>query len=225
MSNKKTAAQLDREIAELAPSATTPHSAKALMTLRIMGTAPPQWRLTPIEWVEEEREVVGLVRCPTCHGGKFVRIEDGRVLPPPPSSEIPGSFDYKNAARRDAFRVGLRQGNCPTCAKRKAGWGMIPQGKVAGKVRAKVMVGYPKFPPGTRFDSRFFGGLHCNLCNKVVLRSRRVPVHAIGDDGVAHGMWVGEDCARKFLDVRLSRAKDSIMEDGDAAPTTGDPAR
>ena len=214
---KKSPAQLDREIAaSLAiAGATTPHSAKALATLALMHTAPSQWQLTPIEWIEEEREVPGLVTCPTCHGHKFVRIEDGRVIPPPPINSRE-SFAYSNDAHRDASKVHKPYGNCPTCGKQKGGWGMIPQGKIKGVVRAKVMVGYPKFPPGTRFDSRFAGGLHCNLCNKLVMKSHRVPVHATGGDGVTHGMFVGEDCAQKFLDVKLKRDEGSIMETGNA---------
>ena len=78
------------------------------------------------------------------------------------------------------------------------------------------MVGYPRFPAGTIFDSRFWGGLHCNLCNKLILKSNRVPVYATGDDGVTHGMFVGEDCARKFIDVKIRRGEDSIMETGNA---------
>ncbi len=190
------------------PPPTNAHSAKALATLNIMETTPSQWKLTPIQWVEEDREVMGLIECPTCRGRKFVRIEDGQVIPPPPP---PGSHayggdayhnasqasrDYDIAAHRDAFRANKNYGNCPTCAKRKGGWGMIPQGKIPGLVLARVKVGYPKFPPGTQFDSRFHTGNHCGLCNKLVLRSHRVPVHATGRDGVTHGMFVGEDCAQ-----------------------------
>lgn len=216
---KKSAAQLDREIAEsrTITGATTAHSAKALATLVMMKTAPSQWQLTPIEWVEEEREVPGLVTCPTCHGRKFVRIEGGQVISPPPhSAGHAANYDYDQAAHRDAYKANRNFGNCPTCGKPKRGWGEIPTGQVKGLVRAKVMVGYPQFPPGTRFDSRFAGGLHCNLCNKLVMKSHRVPVHATGDDNVTHGMFVGEDCARKFLDVKLKRDEDSIMETGNA---------
>ena len=219
MTTKKTPAQLNREISRsltlAAATKKTPHSAKALATLAGMGTTPMQWQLTPIEWIEEERVVPGLVTCPTCHGHKFVRIVEGQVIPPPPANSR-DSFDYNNEARRDAFKANKRYGNCPTCGVLKRGWGMIPQGKIKGMVRAKVMVGYPRFPPGTQFDSRFTGGLHCNLCNKTIMKSKRVPVHATGDDGVTHGMFVGEGCAQKFLDVKLKRDEDSIMETGNA---------
>jgi ssDNA-binding Zn-finger/Zn-ribbon topoisomerase 1 len=219
VAKKKSPAQLDREIAEslALAGATTPHSAKALVTLAQMGTSPSQWQLTPIKWVEEEREVMGLVTCPICHGHKFVRIVDGHVIPPPPySAGHQVTHAYSQEAHRDASKANKPYGNCPRCGKQKGGWGMIPQGKIKGMVRAKVMVGDPQFPPGTRFDSRFAGGLHCNLCNKLVMKSHRVPVHATGDDSVTHGMFVGEDCAQKFLDVKLKRDEDSIMETGNA---------
>jgi hypothetical protein len=212
----KTAAQLDREIAEsLAAGAPvkSSHSAKALATIAMMGTTPSQWDLTPIKWVDEERKVPGLVTCPTCHGMKFVRIQDGKVTPPPPINTHE-HFLYRNAARSEAGKTNQRYGNCPTCAAHKRGWGLIPQGKVKGFVTETVKVGYPQFPAGTKFDSRFSGGLHCALCNKLIMKSLRVPVHATGDNGVTHGMFVGEDCGKKFLDVKLKRDKDSIMETG-----------
>lgn len=190
------------------------HSDKALTTLARMGTTPQQWRLTPIDWVREEREVPGLVRCPTCRGRKFVRIEDGRVVPPPiePASHAE-DFAYGRDARRDAARAGRPHGNCPTCGVAKRGWGVVPQGKIRGTIREEVMVGYPQFPPGTQFDSRFHAGTRCGLCDKVVVKSNRVPVHATGVDGVTHGMLVGRDCASKFLDVKLKIEDGSIMED------------
>ena len=215
MPTRKTSRQLDREIAESLTGATTSHSAKALATLARMNTTPSQGQLTPIEWIEEEREVPGLVTCPTCDGQKFVRLVGGQGIPPPPPNSR-DSFDYRNEARREAFKANRPHGNCPTCGAWKKGWGIIPRGKIKGTVRANVMVGCPQFPPGTRFDSRFFGGLHCNLCNKLIMKSNRVPVHATGNDGVTHGMFVGEDCARKFLDVRLKREDDAIMESGNA---------
>lgn len=112
--------------------------------------------------------------------------------------------------------AGRRYGNCPTCGKYKRGWGILPQGKIGGTVQDRVMVGYPQFPPNTQFDSRSWGGLHCNLCNKLILKSRRVPVHALDERGIPHGMFIGEDCARKFLDVKIRRDEDSIMEAGNA---------
>lgn len=217
MAKKTPAHQLDRDIEQsfLIAGATTPHSAKAMTTLARMGIRPSQWQLTPIKWVEETREVPGLVTCPTCHGHKFVRIVEGEVIPPPPDNSR-DSFAYSNEARRDALRAHKNYGNCPTCGQIKRGWGMIPQGKIKGLVRARVMVGYPQFPPGTRFDSQFAAGMRCHLCNKLIMKSHRVPVHATGDDGVTHGMFVGKDCAQKFLDVKLKRDDDAIMETGNA---------
>lgn len=69
-----------------------------------------------------------------------------------------------------------------------------------------------EFPAGVRFDSRFGDGMHCALCNKLIMKSGRVPVHATHPIRVTHGMFVGEDCPKKFLDVKLKRDDDSIME-------------
>ena len=228
----RTRAELDAEIAGALATgsakakrpAKESHSDKAITTIAMMGTSPEQWHLTPIDWKDEERTITGLVRCPTCRGHKFVRIRaevaDPRfptaadVIPPP--LEAISTFDYDNAARRDAKASYGHYGNCPTCQTHTKRWGRVAQGKVPGPVRAIVRVGYPRFPPGTRFDSRFFGGLHCNLCNKLILQSGRVPVDATDARGIPHGMFVGEDCAKKFLDVKIKRPADSIMESGNA---------
>lgn len=77
---------------------------------------------------------------------------------------------------------------------RKRGYSL---GTVKGPVQKMVMVGRPKWPQGVKFDSRFHSGCHCGLCNKSI--NKFVPVVAVDAAGVAHGMWVGEDCARKFL--------------------------
>lgn len=101
---------------------------------------------------------------------------------------------------------------CPTCQKgflstsnrcercryigpgRKSGYSL---GTVKGPVQRMVMVGRPKWPTGTVFNSRFHSGCNCGLCNKSI--NKFVPVVAVDAAGQAHGMWVGEDCAKKFL--------------------------
>lgn len=234
-------AQLDAEIANALATgkSLSGHSKKALETLTIMGTKPDQWQLTPIEWVEEERDVSGLVTCPSCDGHKFiVRDASGEIVPRPKQNRTPikdedytaeayvarnymaGNpvYDYDQIARKQAYATGGQNagmyGNCPTCTKRQRGW-LVPSGTVKGTVRAKVMVGYPKFPPRTVFDSRYgHNGSACGLCNKFIMKSWRVPVHGVDSLGISHGMWVGEDCATKFLDIKLKRKADSIMETG-----------
>jgi hypothetical protein len=199
------------------------HSEKAMATLTEMGTVPSVWQLTTIKWVEEEREIMGEVTCPTCDGDRDVcRDADGKVIPPPALVSCGVGADEAAERRRqyhgEAWEQARKQGrhsygNCPTCRNRKG----YCTGRVKGLVREMVMVGYPQFPAGTKFDSRFSGGCHCHLCNKQILKSWRVPVHGVGADGRVHGMWVGEDCAKKFLAVKVKRAADSIMEDGNGA--------
>jgi len=210
------------------------HSEKAVETLRQMGTAPGDWHLTPIKWVKELRVVVGLVTCPACDGHRWVRLDEhGRAIPAP---KVTASYadDYatylaQSRARDEYLRLAREEenarrkfnydalGNCQACARKKRGY-RCSSGYVRGPVEMEVMVGYPQFPPGALFDSRFRGGCHCDLCNKLILKSGRVPVDGVGADGVAHAMWVGEDCARKFLNVKVKRPKDSVMEDPEQAP-------
>lgn len=191
------------------------HSDKALATLSLLGTAPSDWTLTEIEWREEERMVVGQVKCPECMGWRWVRYDDAGA--PIACADERTRFDYENLARREARAAGFGgyYGNCKRCRGTRGRMLGIPSGKVAGMVKAKVMVGYPKFPKGTRFESRFAGGGHCELCNKAIKASGRVPVNTTGEN--PRGMWVGEDCARKFLAVTIKRAADSVMEDAQAA--------
>jgi hypothetical protein len=209
------------------------HSDKALATMMAMGTTPDDWHLTPIKWVEEEREVMGQVTCPLCKGTKWVRYtpetlslpeRERTVIPPPPRvSDYRVVMDYEHAAQREArgraSSFHNTFGNCPKCTVYKrggkfTGGGLYTTGKVPGLVWKKVLVGYPQWPKGVRFDSRFESGSHCHLCGKLIMKSWRVPVDATGVlDGKVHGMYVGEDCAKKFLHVKLKRDPESVMED------------
>ncbi len=103
-------------------------------------------------------------------------------------------------------------GNCPKCFKsfraskfRSARMGS--DGKVWGSKEAELWVGYPQWPEGTDFDSRFggssvkSGGVACGLCNKTIIKSGTIPVWGKDADNKVHGMWVGSDCAKKFLAV------------------------
>ena len=63
----------------------------------------------------------------------------------------------------------------------------------------KVM--WPKNDEGdliTKFDSRF-GHHDCMVCGKPHIKSGLVPVMAKDDEEEWHGMWVGQDCAKKFM--------------------------
>jgi hypothetical protein len=109
-----------------------------------------------------------------------------------------GAWDYGNCS------------NCKNSRKRpvySTGRAMIPQAQ-------EVEVGYPIWPEGARFDSRFGGGCTCGLCGKTILKSNLVPVHAIGSDGRAHAMCVGSDCALKFLAIKKPAKKGVQIEVG-----------
>lgn len=203
---------------------TIKHSDKALATLTQLATTPEQWVLTEIKWVEEERLVPGQVKCPECGGHKWVRYDaEGKPIARPPEAVDRGNYreyyaaqrlqeEYDHLARKE-FGGGY-YGNCKRCKGTRGRWHGIPKGTVSGMVLAKVKVGYPQWPAGTRFDSRFNDGAHrCHLCGKPIEKSGRVPVNTRPGSGVVHGMYVGQDCARKFLAVTIKREDTSIMED------------
>lgn len=203
------------------------HSEKALATLTALNIPAEQWKLTEIKWVKEEREIPGQVRCPVCLGGKNVVINpDGTVVPPVVNTKKYGEEGYfegyeaeqqYDRAARKCAREGMYQfGNCPRCRGKQRGY-TVAFGTVKGIVKAKVMVGYPQWKGGeaTKFDSRFARGCACHLCNKTVLKSGRVPVEAQDAQGNWHGMWLGQDCAKKFLSVTVATAEkgtEQVME-------------
>lgn len=191
------------------------HSDKALETLRQMNTSPSDWALTPIRWVEEMRDVPGFVTCPTCQGHRNVCLDAaGAVIPPPARPEYGQAGYWEARQASDAYEHAARRsggiyGNCPGCYLKRDRY---RTGTVKGTVRMKVKVGYPVWRDGVRFDSRFNSSGDCDLCAKGIKASGVVPVQAVGPDGRVHGMYVGEACGRKFLEVKLKRAKDAIIE-------------
>lgn len=197
------------------------HSDKALTTLTAMATTPEQWKHCDVLWKLEMREVPGLVRCPDCLGGKVVlKDEAGEIVKPPETDDFPpkyedSKYDYyawQKADRQYTADVGAQvkaagghwdsyRGNCSRCVNqnRRARMYGYCTGKVPGMVMKEVGVGYVQWPAGVTFDSRYHGGRSCGLCNKSVYASNLLPVTGTGDDGNVHGMWVGCDCAKKFL--------------------------
>lgn len=217
------------------------HSEKGLETIRQMNTLPEQWALTPIKWVEETRMVMVEDTCPTCRGHRSVLYnEAGAMLPVPewPKSPtwIEGQEDNEEnnkewelaweryraeQARHNHHMAEIKRlhggyaapGNCPSCI-RKRGW---RTGKALVPAPRKVMVGYPQWLPGIRFDSRFeqnnvTGRYCCGLCSKTIKESNLVPVQATGADGQAHGMWIGCDCAMKIFRAELKKKKDFFLD-------------
>lgn len=187
----------------------TTHSNKALDTMKLMTVDPKALKLTTIEWRKEWRMVKGEVECPSCKGLKWVRFDAAGAIIPAPARETTYVYpspraEYEKTARAEhAAKNGkgfYTYTNCPTCRcdNRRARMYGHSTGKVPGMVKREVMVGYPVFPAGAKFDSRFaVSSCHCHLCGKNIPSNRFVPV----DDGATHAMWVGEDCASKILAV------------------------
>lgn len=220
------------------------HSDKGLETLTLMNTTPEQWALTPIKWVAEQRLVLVERVCPTCDGLRGILKVDGEILPVPPQAAYPQYVEYDETDKeaearvcaawevghenyrlarewREAYEAEVKatgacknfssNGNCPTCLKTK-GW---CRGKALVLAEQTVMVGYPQWLPGARFDSRFGandkGWYCCGLCNKTIKKSHLVPVQAPGAPEKAHAMWVGEDCAKKIFRLSLKKKKDQYL--------------
>lgn len=75
-------------------------------------------------------------------------------------------------------------------------------------------VGVVQWAKHTHFDSRFGSGINCSLCSKLIPSGRFIPVTGKGKDGRVHGMWVGEDCARKFFGVKNFKEDHIIQHPG-----------
>ncbi len=213
------------------------HSDKGLKTLELLGTRPSEWMLTPIKWVKEKREVLTEVCCPTCEGNKRVLFDEQRNVKPKParmanpaySKEYEG--DDWDSARYTEARAAYRAaeearnayeteadaafpkwsglGNCPQCITKRTGY---KTGRAMVLVLREVMIGYPQWPKGVQFDSRFCNDSSCQLCNKLIKKGGFVPVCTVPNHPYPKGMWVGEDCARKFLSVKVSHKVDHYID-------------
>lgn len=181
------------------PRSETDHSDKGNETLSLMGTEAKDWGLAAIRWEKRMVPTEVWVLCPSCGGSGEIGTVEGKTV---------NSCTAWNAGARDTIRP------CPTCVRgsrnrkyyhsKEVGFcdhhgekGLVRETKVIERE-----IGIVQWATGTRFDSRFFSGMRCGLCGKVVPSGRFVPVTGKGADGVVHGMWVGEDCARKFFGVK-----------------------
>jgi transposase-like protein len=160
-----------------------------------VNTAPGDWKQADIRWVEEERTVLRPVNCPKCHGDRHVyTLQGGTEI-----VEMPAHFyDRQDKIRNEK----LVRRACHKCVATRGRYQGYATGKVLGEVKAMVMVGYPVWPAGVAFDSRFrrteTQRYCCELCSKSLM-SFQVPAVGKSADGRSHGMWVGTDCAKKFL--------------------------
>lgn len=191
------------------------HSDKALKTIAAMGTTPEAWKLAPIKFVWEKHWIPGMVRCPDCLGGRYVKLDAAGAVIPPPDPKERGrgpAFTTPHAAyveearnlHRAAHPDDRRRGNCSRCRSTKRGWGYGDStGEVPGMVEVEGWVGHVQWPKDTAFDSRFAHN-DCNLCAKRIPSREFVPVLGVDATGQAHGMWVGRDCGRRFFGAEVS---------------------
>lgn len=200
------------------------HSDKGINTLKAMNTLPENWKLCPIKWVVEKRWVMVEGQCPTCGGHRFVPRVDGKVVNWTSHTEKETKAEYaavqaaqlvwNNLLESQNTRAVLHNawsiGDCPDCLRKNSPYG-YRRGKAMVPQLCDVTVGYPQWPAGTKFDSRFGGSTEsghwsCALCSKEIIKSNLTPVIGQGPDGKWHGMWVGCDCAKKFFQVKPIKA-------------------
>jgi hypothetical protein len=189
------------------------HSEKGLKTLTLLGTTPSDWGLVEIIWKREKVMVPMKVRCPTCYGIGEAHFELNGSLA---LNKIDSKNDfYKWNDRQREIRA-LPKNTCPTCPPMRGWRRHYGTGEITVMKEREVWVGYVQWELKTVFDSRFVirDGRVCQLCSKTIksVWSGLVPVHGKDTKGQIHGMWVGEDCARKFLGIKKwKKDKDSVL--------------
>lgn len=114
----------------------------------------------------------------------------------------------KGAGKTGPWSAPVRCDVCYVPRTRRASFNQ-GMGVVFAMVEKLVMVGRPVWPQGVKFDSRYHASCMCGLCGKTVLKSNLIPVV-----GGQHGMWVGADCAKKFMPaVKAPKmAEDALLE-------------
>ncbi|MDD5301482.1 MAG: hypothetical protein PHS14_00120 [Elusimicrobia bacterium] len=216
---------------------TTNHSAKGLETIERMGTQAKDWGLTPIKWEEKRVRMTVWVRCPTCRGNGHVWKFGDKVVGTNDAAQKFLGEKYPYGIERIAKEKGGIDVTCPTCPEvswtkcgRQAysddqdcfyaddGNGHRSNYRTANglvKAEREVLrwVGTVLWAKGTKFDSRFGGGRHCALCAKEIPSGRFVPVNGKDAKGEIHGMWIGEDCARKFFGVKAFKPEQMVTRE------------
>lgn len=215
------------------------HSEKGLETLAQMATAPTDWGLAEIKWVKREIEQEVWIPCPKCEGrGALYNHKGWRK-----ASEMKQIFgEYINEWTWTAKGGGLKECDCPYLPPRRTVryqvWGgpakpgldtmfydhfsRHDRGLVKAVRQVVRTVGIVQWHKDTKFDSRFrsrygVNGRECELCAKSIPSGRFVPVTGKGANGVIHGAWIGEDCARKFFGIKNFKKEHVVLRDQEAA--------
>jgi len=209
------------------------HSEKGLETLTAMGTKSEDWGLAEIEWEKRVLPTEVWTGCPVCEGDGRVGILNGKTVPRweawnngasktiKTCTNCPRvSWTHKGRSWRtkdmDPSRRSMdnHHGDATNLSREM-------NGLVLAILPVERQVGIVQWAKGTKFDSRFArrygattGHRECELCAKAVPSGRFVPVTGKGADGVIHGAWVGEDCARKFFGVKSFKKEQMVLREG-----------
>lgn len=197
------------------------HSDKGLKTLELMGTKPDDWALPPIKWTQVMMSVPVEQDCPDCYGRgtTYVNIVTGKKA-------TDANYENINDRSLTGWKSKNKYTDCPRCIGPRTKRGM---GKITVWKKQLVWVGEVIWAKGTLFDSRFEDAQYrrsnetpsgkdiravCELCSKSITSPfcSIIPVQGRGADGRIHGMWIGQDCARKILQVEVVLSEDQKAE-------------
>lgn len=200
------------------------HSAKGLDTFSEMGTKPADWGLAQIKWEKRVLDTEVWVLCDTCAGAGMVGTLKGKTVPQheawnggaiatlracPTCPRVRWTRQGRTYYAKDA-KVYLEDGRTGHHGSPERRSTHEMNGLVEATLPLEREVGVVQWAKDTLFDSRFTEWSHCQLCAKDIPSHRFVPVTGKGEDGRIHGMWVGEDCARKFLGIKNFKENQTV---------------
>lgn len=212
---------------------TTNHSDKGLETLTQMKSVPTDWGLTEIKW---EKRIVNdevWVLCPLCGGDGRIGTVKGKTVNGCEAWNARAHDTIRTCTKcpklrftrkgREYFRenedtkVWYNTGHEVSGAAHSNQYSFA-NGLVLKVVPVEKLIGIVQWAKGTKFASRFAykhgattGHQECHLCAKAIPSGRFIPTTAKIADGTILGMWVGEDCARKFFGIKNFK-KDQVVE-------------
>lgn len=212
---------------------TTNHSDKGLETLTQMKSVPTDWGLTEIKWEMRRVDEEVWVLCPLCAGAGEIGTVKGKTVPRHEAWNTGASATIRTCtecpklhftrAGREYFRQNEETGIWVNTRHIVNGAASSNQYSFANGLVSKVctiekLVGIVQWAKGTKFSSRFaykFGATaghrECHLCAKAIPSGRFIPVTAKIADGTILGMWVGEDCARKFFGIKNFKKDQTVL--------------
>lgn len=205
------------------------HSEKGLETIQRMNTLAQDWGLTEIKWEKRIVPAEVWILCPSCRGSGRIGTLKGKTVssteawnngaaktirPCPVCPQVQSTrkgrtwYIKDETSKVEVWHIGSDNHHATPDQTSYS----TMNGLVLKIVPVEREIGIVQWTKDTKFDSRFAHSFDtCQLCAKVIPSRRFVPVTGKGVDGTIHGMWVGEDCAKKFFGIKNFK-KEQIIE-------------